>query len=255
MKKKYLTMMSWALIASMGVFSLASCDDDDNNDDNNNGDGDGTEIVVEEGATLNGEVENGQTMVLSENGNFMLSGGFTVREGGKLVIKPGVTITAVEDDDPDYILICQGGQIDAQGTATNPIVMTSEDQTSGGWGGIHICGYAHTNRGSGTLSEIGNAPYGGDDDADTSGILRYIRLEYTGFALDPEHEANGVSFYGVGSGTTRTATRLGPKDYAVFPLSRDTHKLQLFIYPTSLAYRRAPRPARGTPRTDGPMPS
>ena len=202
MKKKYLSIMSWALVASMGMFSLASCSDDDDDDKKDGGDGNDSEIVVEEGATLNGEVAEGQTWVLSENGHFKLSGGFSVRDGGKLVIKPGVTITAVKDDDPDYILICQGGQIDAQGTATNPIVMTSEDQTSGGWGGIHICGYAHSNRGEGTLSEIGNAPYGGDNDADNSGILRYIRLEYTGFALDPEHEANGVSFYGVGSGTT-----------------------------------------------------
>lgn len=61
--------------------------------------------------------------------------------------------------------------------------------------------------------------------------------------------------HGVGSGATRTATRLSPKDYAVFPLSRDTHKLQLFIYPTALVHRRVPRPARGVPRTDGAAPA
>ena len=80
--------------------------------------------------------------------------------------------------------------------------MTAELKQSGAWGGIHICGYAHTNAGTGVLSEIGNAPYGGSNDGDDSGMLRYIRLEYTGFALDEEHEANGVSFYGVGNGTT-----------------------------------------------------
>ena len=52
------------------------------------------------------------------------------------------------------------------------------------------------------MSEIGNAPYGGDQEDDNSGTLRYIRLEYTGYAFDEEHESNGVSFYGVGSGTT-----------------------------------------------------
>ena len=51
-------------------------------------------------------------------------------------------------------------------------------------------------------AEIGNASYGGNDDADNSGVLKYIRLEYTGYAFDEEHEANGVSFYGVGNGTT-----------------------------------------------------
>ena len=194
MKKKYLSVMSWALIASMGMFSFTACDDDDDNKDDNNDDFVG--IVAEEGSTM---VEEGNTITLREGGRFRLSGGFAVESGHELVIEPGVTITAVRDDNPDYILIKQGGKIDAQGTATNPIVMTAEDGSL--WGGIHICGYARTNKGS-ALSEIGNAPYGGDNDADNSGILRYIRLENTGFALDEEHESNGVSFYGVGSGTT-----------------------------------------------------
>ena len=86
------------------------------------------------------------------------------------------------------------------GTVENPIVMTAENKTAGGWGGLHICGYAPTNAGSG-FSEIGNAAYGGNDANDNSGVLKYIRLEYTGFALDDEHESNGISFYGVGAGT------------------------------------------------------
>lgn len=131
-----------------------------------------------------------------------MSGGLHVKAGATLRIEPGVEVIAVDDEIPDYILIEQGAKIDAQGTAAHPIVMTSELKESGAWGGIHICGYAHTNAGTGVLSEIGNAPYGGDNDADNSGTLRYIRLEYTGFALDEEHEANGVSFYGVGNGTT-----------------------------------------------------
>ena len=191
MKKNYLSMMSWALVASMGVFSLASCSDDDNNNDGFVG------IEAEEGSTMTTE---GQTTTLHAGGHFRLSGGYTVMAGETLVIEEGVTITAVNDDNPDYILVRQGGRIEAEGTETDPIVMTSENGAL--WGGIHICGYAHTNKGSGALSEIGNAPYGGDNDADNSGILRYIRLENTGFALDEEHESNGVSFYGVGSGTT-----------------------------------------------------
>lgn len=70
-------------------------------------------------------------------------------------------------------------------------------------GGIHICGRAHTNAEGGTgSSEIGGAPYGGNNDSDNSGTLQYVRVEYTGYAFDEEHEANGISFYGVGSGTT-----------------------------------------------------
>ena len=43
--------------------------------------------------------------------------------------------------------------------------------------------------------------YGGSNDADNSGSLKYLRIEYSGLALDPEHEANGISLYGVGNGT------------------------------------------------------
>ena len=81
--------------------------------------------------------------------------------------------------------------------------MTAEKEAEGAWGGLHICGKAHTNLGAnGGMSEIGNAPYGGNDDDDNSGILKYVRLEYTGYAFDEEHESNGISLYGVGSGTT-----------------------------------------------------
>lgn len=205
MKKKYLNVLAYAMIVSMTTVSFAACDDDDDNGGNggNGGNnGDGTEIVMEDGATLNGAIAEGTTVVLSEGRSFKLSGGYAVESGAQLKIEPGVTITAIDDDEPDYILVKQGGKIDAQGTAENPIIMTSELQEAGGWGGIHICGYSHTNRGEGTMSEIGNAPYGGDQEDDNSGTLRYIRLEYTGFSLDETHESNGVSFYGVGSGTT-----------------------------------------------------
>lgn len=203
MKKNYLRLNVWALTACMGIFTLASCSDDNGNGDEG---GDDKEIILEDGATLSGYIQNGQTVRLSQGRSFQLSGGYTVENGGTLIIEPGVTVKAVKDDAPDYILIAQGGYIDAQGTADNPIVMTAdtgnEQLKDAGWGGIHICGKAHTNRGEGTNSEIGGSPYGGNDEADNSGILRYIRLEYTGFALDPEHEANGLSLYGVGNGTT-----------------------------------------------------
>jgi len=210
MKLKDFKLNKWALAALMGMFTLASCSSDDDNGNDNNEE-DSNEIVIENGATLNGTVASGKTALIKEGYNVKLSGEYIVEDGATLEIEPGVTITAVRDETPDYILIKQGGKIDAQGTANNPIVMTAQ-YTSGevlntvGWGGIHICGKAHTNKGTGTKSEIGNAPYGNGEstanDNDNSGTLRYIRLEYTGFALDEEHEANGVSFYGVGSGTT-----------------------------------------------------
>lgn len=200
MKRNFLKLRSWAVIALIGSFTFTSCSDDDDN--GGGGDGNEDEIVMENGTTLSGEIASGKTVILSSGYRFKLSGGYAVKNGAKLKIEKGVILTAVKDDIADYILVEQGGYIDAQGTADDPIIMTAEDQTPGGWGGIHICGYAHTNKGAGTKSEIGNAPYGGNKENDNSGILRYIRLEYTGFSFDDEHESNGVSFYGVGNGTT-----------------------------------------------------
>ena len=192
--KSQIKFLTAAVIASM-AFATACNNNTDNNPDDTTLKGE-----IPTGTTLTGNITANAT--LTSGSSYKLSGGLHVKAGNTLTIEPGVTIVAVDDDAPDYILIEQGAKIDAQGTASNPIVMTSELKKSGAWGGIHICGRAHTNAGEGVLSEIGNAPYGGSDDSDNSGTLRYIRLEYTGFALDEEHEANGVSFYGVGNGTT-----------------------------------------------------
>lgn len=191
--KSQIKFLTAAVIASM-AFATA-CNNNDNNPDDTTLKGE-----IPTGTTLTGNITANAT--LTSGSSYKLSGGLHVKAGNTLTIEPGVTVVAVDDDAPDYILIEQGAKIDAQGTASNPIVMTSELKKSGAWGGIHICGRAHTNAGEGVLSEIGNAPYGGSDDSDNSGTLRYIRLEYTGFALDEEHEANGISFYGVGNGTT-----------------------------------------------------
>lgn len=181
------------LVAGMALFTTACSSDDDPAANTGNGNGTEESYVLDKDITENMTLETGK--------NYTLNGGIHVKAGATLTIQPGVTITAKHDGTVDYILVEQGAKIDAQGTASQPIVMTSEKKEAGAWGGLHICGYAHTNNGSGS-SEIGNAPYGGNNDADNSGTLKYIRLEYTGYAFDEEHEANGVSFYGVGNGTT-----------------------------------------------------
>ena len=189
--KKNWKFATIALIAGVSLFATSCSSDED--PVNNPGDGGEDTYVLDSDITENVTLETGKT--------YTLNGGVHVKSGATLTIQPGVTIVAQHDETVDYILIEQGAKIDAQGTAAQPIVMTSEKKEAGAWGGLHICGYAHTNNGSGK-SEIGNAPYGGNNDADNSGTLKYIRLEYTGYAFDEEHEANGVSFYGVGNGTT-----------------------------------------------------
>ena len=177
-----------ALIAGMFVFTSCSNNDDD--------------PVIEEpdNSVLQGSIVSDLT--LKSGNTYTLNGEFLVKEGATLNIEPGVKIVAQYDDRVDYILVEQGAKINAVGTASAPIIMTSSKEEPGAWGGIHICGRAHTNAEGGKgSSEIGGATYGGSNDADNSGVLKYVRVEYTGYAFDEEHEANGMTFYGVGNGT------------------------------------------------------
>lgn len=164
--------------------------------------GNGDETSANAVEILQGELTTNKT--LEANKVYALSGDYIVKTGATLTIQEGVKIVAMTDDESvDYILVQQGAKIEAVGTKENPIIMTSDKKESGAWGGLHICGKAHTNAEGGTgKSEIGDAAYGGSADNDNSGTLKYIRLENTGYALDSEHEANGISFYGVGNGTT-----------------------------------------------------
>ncbi len=191
MKCKFYSLV---LVAGMSV--LTACNNDNNNGDNN---GNGNEI--KNGTTLKGTITSDVT--LAAGNTYKLSGEYIVEDGATLNIEAGVKIISIYDDIVDYILVKQGGKINAVGTASAPIVMTSEKEEPGAWGGIHICGKAHTNAEGGKgSSEIGGATYGGNDEADNSGTLKYVRVEYSGYAFDSEHEANGITFYGVGNGTT-----------------------------------------------------
>ena len=81
--------------------------------------------------------------------------------------------------------------------------MTATRQQPGAWGGVHICGRAPVNLSGGTgKSEIGDAAFGGTAPNDNSGTMRYVRLEYTGFAFSETKESNGLTMYGVGNGST-----------------------------------------------------
>ena len=131
---------SLALIAGMSV--LTACSSDDNNDNGGNGNnGNGNEI--ENGTTLKGTITSDVT--LTAGSTYKLSGEYIVEDGATLNIEAGVKIISIYDDIVDYILVKQGGKINAVGTSSAPIVMTSEKEEPGAWGGIHICGKAHTN--------------------------------------------------------------------------------------------------------------
>ncbi len=189
MKKNYWNLCAMALSAAL---LISSCGDDNN--------GEKVPEGGEDDFLLTGSLAENKT--LKGGTTYKLSGDYTVKAGATLIIEAGAKIEAVDDDVVDYILIEQGAKIDAQGTSDNPIIMTSEKKEPGAWGGIHLCGKARINAegGAGT-SEIGDASYGGTDDADNSGTLRYIRVEYAGYKFNADKEANGFTFYGVGNGT------------------------------------------------------
>lgn len=175
------------IIAAVALFAAVSCQTQKN--------------VIDTDTDLIGEIT--EDKVLGEGGIYYLTGGLHVKEGATLTIEPGVTVIAKEDDIVDYILIEQGARINAQGTPEKPIVLTSERKEAGSWGGLHICGKAPINiPGIDAKSEIGDASYGGNNPEDNSGIIRYVRVEYGGYAFSEEKEANGFTFYGVGNGTT-----------------------------------------------------
>jgi hypothetical protein len=100
------------------------------------------------------------------------------------------------------------GVLIANGTADRPIVLTSRaafDSSNGSFaqsGGIILNGTARNNVPGGTRNGEGGAgPGGGTNDADSSGSLRYVRVEYGGFVLAPGNEINGFTFNSVGSRT------------------------------------------------------
>ncbi len=199
MKKQF----KFIALAMAAAASIVACSkSDDSSSDGNGGDtsADTTFTVLADSTTINDAIKVNTT--LSANGNYFLEGIVKVEDGVTLKIEEGVTLTAIESNNVGYILVKQGGKIDAQGTASKPIVMTSEDKTPGAWGGVHICGKAPINSGVPSVSEIGSEYYGGTDAADNSGIMKYVRLEYTGYSYSEDQECNGISFYGVGNGTT-----------------------------------------------------
>lgn len=126
-----------------------------------------------------------------------------------LTIQPG-TLVRGERASGGYLVIRRHSRIEANGTATQPIVFTSDQPSGfrarGDWGGIVINGLSHVNLAGGVGQGEGNSgEYGGGANPienDNSGTLRYVRVEYAGYPVTPEDELNGIAFQGVGSGTT-----------------------------------------------------
>lgn len=203
-------LLSLAIVATLFV----SCEADDTADIviNDNSQDNSTVINNEGGGTSNdGVIEIGGTktadFTLEIGKEYVLTEALIMTDGTMLTIPAGVVIKA-NTGAGNYIAIAQGAKIMAEGTSTDPIVLTSNESTpaAGDWGGLIILGKAPINSVVGgdatSSSEIGGLPYGGSDAADNSGNIRYLRVEYSGGAADASSENNGFSFYGVGNGTS-----------------------------------------------------
>lgn len=148
-----------------------------------------------------------EDLLLSTGTEYSLESALIVPDGLTLTVEPGVVVRAATGSDV-YIAVLQGGTINAEGTSSNPIVFTSATATPnpGDWGGLIVLGRAPINSVVGgdatSTSEIGGLPYGGSIEDDNSGIIRYVRIEYSGGAADAASENNGFSFYAIGNGTT-----------------------------------------------------
>jgi len=133
-----------------------------------------------------------------------------VKNNATLTIAPG-TIIRGDKLTQGSLIITRGAKIMADGTAANPIIFTSNEavgaRNEGDWGGLVILGLAKNNQPGGVANIEGIVPttdsqYGGNFDNDNSGILRYVRVEFAGIALEPNKEINGITFGSVGNLTT-----------------------------------------------------
>lgn len=195
MKKILLTVLAISTL----IFTGCSLDDDD------------ATVVINPGGNTNQNLSGNLTsdLTLQSGIEYTLTGALFVKSGATLTIDAGVTVKALAGGTDVYIIVERGGRIVADGTAASPITFTSSATTpaAGDWGGLIVNGNAPLSRQTGADSnaatEVNNTIFfGGTDTTDNSGIINYVRLEYTGARIDDESEHNGLTLNGVGNGTT-----------------------------------------------------
>ena len=185
------------IAAFFALFSLVSCDNDEVDPIIPS-----TTPVVEKLKTgiMNGTLE--ENFTLNNSTNYELTGSFIIPEGITLNIPPGTQIEVDNGGTDVYIAVLKGGKININGTDSNPVVMSSANANPGDWGGLTICGNATTTAGINAEAEVGGFIYGGTNNTDNSGSIKYLVIKGTGAQINSESQYNGVSFYAVGSGTT-----------------------------------------------------
>ncbi len=158
------------------------------------------------------------TVTLDASKVYLLTSTCVVRSGGKLIIPAGTVIRGAADltATPKLyatLVVERGGMIEVNGTSSNPVVMTSNkaagSRDRGDWGGLVLCGKAVNNQSVDAQLEGFNnvavdntlGKFGGTDDADNSGVIKYVRIEFAGLAFEPNKEVNSLTMGSVGSKT------------------------------------------------------
>lgn len=185
-----------------------------------------TTIAAVDGNTNTCEISGRITsdLRLTDNNIYALSGAVFVggdnTDSATLTVDPGTVVYGASGN--DYLVVSRGSQIVADGTADSPITFTSREHAANGlvaglangeagqWGGMIILGNAYsskcpTDNTACALQVEGaqeGAVFGGSTNDDNSGTLRYVRVMHGGFEIAPDNELNGITFGGVGSGTT-----------------------------------------------------
>jgi hypothetical protein len=190
------------LVGLLSVNLFSSCSDDNTDP--------GTEVVippttpVPASTTLTGAITS--SITLTKDKTWTLDGFVFVTNNSTLTIQPGTKIVSRRAN-AGVLVITRGSKIDARGTAAEPIVFTSAESSpvAGDLGGVVVAGNAPVNGNHAQMEGVGDGNYnkfGGTVSNDNSGFLQYIRIEYAGKTANPNDEVNGLSMYGVGSGTT-----------------------------------------------------
>ena len=196
---------------------FTSCGTDESGNNTNNTTS-GNEVIISSNITAN--------TTWSKDNTYILAGRIFVVDGVTLTIEAGTVIKgqAGSGANATALIVARGGKLMAEGTATSPIIFTSvADEISSGeiaspnlepnfdglWGGLIILGKAQASlKGDVTEANIEGIPptelngfYGGTDDADNSGVIKYVSVRHGGSNIGEGNEINGITFGGVGSGT------------------------------------------------------
>lgn len=149
------------------------------------------------------------TLSLTNAATYLINGKTSVGGGrntqpGTLKIAPGTVIQGIGQG-IDYLVVQPGSRIEAEGTPTAPIVFTGPTDTPGSWAGVVLAGNAVDNSCTGAtpcaFEADSSITFGGSNDNDSSGILRYVQIRYAGQVIRQDEELNALTLLAVGRGT------------------------------------------------------